>query len=201
MLSAHTLGCIRGERRLFAGIDLAVGPGECLHVRGANGVGKTSLLRMLAGLSQPVEGDIRWQGKPIAEVADQYHEDLLFLGHHDAVKQDLSGLENLVFAARLDGAELQPEQAAAALARLGLKGREDLPVRCLSAGQKRRVALARLLTRKAALWVLDEPFTALDADAVELLSTLIAEHIAGGGMAVMTSHQSIPIANIRSLQL
>jgi len=201
MLSAHGLGCIRGERKLFAGLDLQVGPGECLHVRGENGVGKTSLLRMLAGLSAPAEGEIHWRGRPIGDVADEYHQDLLFLGHHDAVKQDLTGMENLLFAARLDGAPLPADQALAALGRLGLRGREDLPVRCLSAGQKRRVALARLLTRKAVLWVLDEPFTALDAGAVEVLSSLIATHLADGGLAVLTSHQAIPIDQVRALQL
>ena len=113
----------------------------------------------------------------------------------------MSALENLDLAAALDGARLRSDEALAALRRFGLKGREDLPVRCLSAGQKRRVLLARLVTRKAALWLLDEPFTALDARAVELLSSLVAEHIAGGGLALMTSHQAVDIPNGRVLQL
>jgi len=201
LLSAHTLGCIRGERRLFAGIDFAVEPGECLHVRGENGVGKTSLLRILAGLAAPAEGAVTWRGQPVARVADDYHQNLLFLGHHNALKEDLTGLENLMFAAGLDGATLAEEEASAALRRFGLRGREDLPVRCLSAGQKRRVLLARLLTRKASLWILDEPFAALDTSAVQALADLIAEHLANGGMTVMTSHQAIPLNNVRSLQL
>ena len=201
MLSAHGLTCVRGERQLFAGLDLAVDAGEWLHVRGENGAGKTSLLRLLAGLSHPAAGDIRWCGKPIGHADAHYQQDLLFFGHHGALKEDLTPLENLEFAAAMDGVELQESHALAALYRFGLKGREDLPVRVLSAGQKRRVMLARLVTRKAKLWVLDEPFTALDVKAVDLLATLIGEHIAGGGMAVLTSHQTMPIPGGRVVQL
>jgi len=201
MLSAIDLSCVRGERPLFAGVDLAVGAGEWLHVRGANGSGKTSLLRLLAGLSQPARGEVRWGGKPVAEDAQAFRADLLFLGHHAAVKEDLTSLENLQLASQLDGGGLPRPEAAAALRRFGLKGREDLPVRFLSAGQKRRVLLARLLTRKAKLWVLDEPFTALDTRAVQMLGTLIGEHVADGGMAVVTSHQAVPIDGGKALDL
>ena len=201
MLTAHGLTCVRGERRLFAGIDLAVGPGEWLHVRGENGAGKTSLLRLLVGLTHPAEGEIRWDGVAVSELGDEYRRQMLFLGHHGAVKEELTTLENLHFAAALDGAELPELEAVAALHRFGLRGREELPVRFLSAGQKRRVLLARLVTRKAKLWVLDEPFTALDVKAVDMLSALIGEHLAAGGMAVLTSHQAMPIAGGRVLQL
>jgi len=201
MLSTHGLTCVRGERRLFAGLDFAVSPGEWLHVRGENGAGKTSLLRLLAGLAQPAEGEIRWDGEPIRQLAEDYRRHLLFLGHHGAVKEELTALENLQFSAALDGAELPEREAIAALHRFGLKGREELPVRFLSAGQKRRVLLARLVTRKARLWVLDEPFTALDVKAVDMLAALIGEHLADGGMAVLTSHQAMPIAGGRELQL
>ncbi|MDD5250759.1 MAG: cytochrome c biogenesis heme-transporting ATPase CcmA [Rhodocyclaceae bacterium] len=201
MLTAHGLTCVRGERRLFAGLDLAVGPGEWLHVRGENGAGKTSLLRLLVGLMMPAEGEIRWDGTPVAKLTDEYRRQMLFLGHHGAVKEELTTLENLHFAAALDGAELPEREALAALHRFGLRGREELPVRFLSAGQKRRVLLARLVTRKAKLWVLDEPFTALDVKAVDMLSALIGEHLAAGGMAVLTSHQAMPIAGGRVLQL
>jgi heme exporter protein A len=201
MLTAHQLTCVRGERRLFAGLDLAVAPGEWLHVRGENGAGKTSLLRLLVGLMQPAEGEIRWDGKPVRELGDEYRRHMLFLGHHGAVKEELTTLENLHFAAELDGARLFDREAIAALHRFGLRGREELPVRYLSAGQKRRVLLARLVTRKAKLWVLDEPFTALDVKAVDMLSALIGEHLAAGGMAVLTSHQAMPIAGGRVLQL
>lgn len=201
MLSAQGLSCVRGERPLFAGVDLALEPGQWLHVRGANGVGKTSLLRLLAGLSQPAAGEIRWQGEPIADCAARYRSNLLFLGHQGALKEDLTALENIELAGALDGSPPPRAEVAAALRRFGLQGREELPVRVLSAGQKRRVLLARLLTRKARLWVLDEPFTALDAKAVTMLSDLIAEHVAQGGMAVVTSHQPVPIAGGKAVDL
>lgn len=201
MLSAHGLTCVRGDRRLFAKLDLAVSPGEWLHVRGENGAGKTSLLRLLAGLSQPAEGEIRWCGQPIKASDSTYRQNLLFFGHHGALKEDLTALENLGFSAAMDGATYGETQALAALYKFGLKGREELPVRVLSAGQKRRVMLARLALRKAPLWVLDEPFTALDVKAVDLLSQLITDHVAGGGMAVLTSHQAMPIPGGRVVQL
>ncbi|MDO9602378.1 MAG: cytochrome c biogenesis heme-transporting ATPase CcmA, partial [Rhodocyclaceae bacterium] len=193
MLTATGLSCVRGERRLFAGLDLAVGPGEWLHVQGENGAGKTSLLRILATLSPPAEGEVRWQGEPVTVLAEDYRRAMLFLGHHGAVKEDLTPLENLRLAAQLDGAALDEATALAALVRFGLRGREDLAVRFLSAGQKRRVLLARLAVRKAALWILDEPFTALDVKAVDMLSGLIESHLAAGGMAILTSHQSMPL--------
>ena len=201
MLTAHNLACVRGERRLFERLDLMLAPGEWLHVRGENGTGKTSLLRILAGLAQPAEGEIRWQDEPINRLQEDYRRHLLFLGHHGAVKEDLTALENLRLASALDGDELGDAAALVALYRFGLKGREELPVRFLSAGQKRRVLLARLVTKKARLWVLDEPFTALDTKAVDMLSALIGEHQAAGGMAVLTSHQSMPIPGGRVLQL
>lgn len=201
MLSTHGLGCLRGERRLFADLTFAVKVGEWLHVRGENGAGKTSLLRLLAGLANPAEGEVRWQNMPIRQVREDYHRDLLFLGHQGAVKDDLSALENLQFGAALDGAALSVPEALSALRRFGLKGREQLPVRYLSAGQRRRVLLARLLTRKAKLWILDEPFTALDTGAVEMLAGLVGEHLASGGSAIMTSHQAIPLPDGQVLQL
>jgi heme exporter protein A len=201
MLTATGLACVRGERRLFSGIDLAVAPGEWLHLQGENGSGKTSLLRILVGLTPAAEGEIRWKGEPIRLLAEDYRRDMVYLGHHVAVKEDLTALENMQIAAALDGAELSERDALAALFRMGLKGREELPVRVLSQGQKRRVLLSRLLARKAALWVLDEPFTALDAKAVELLSGLIGEHVAAGGMAVLTSHQAMPIGGGKVLAL
>lgn len=201
MLTATGLSCVRGERRLFAGLDLAVGPGEWLHVQGENGAGKTSLLRILASLSPPAEGEIFWQGEPIRALGEEFRRALLFLGHHGAVKEDLTPFENLRLAAQLDGAALDEATALKALARFGLRGREDLAVRFLSAGQKRRVLLARLAVRQAALWILDEPFTALDVKAVDMLSGLIEEHLRHGGMAILTSHQSMPLPNGRTLKI
>ena len=192
---------MRGERRLFAQLDLAVDAGQWLHVRGENGAGKTSLLRLLAGLAQPAEGEVRWCGQPIRQADSGYRKNLLYFGHHGALKEDLSALENLSFAAAMDGVTLTETQALASLSRVGLRAREDLPVRVLSAGQKRRVMLARMATRHAKLWILDEPFTALDVKAVELLSQLVNEHLANGGMAVLTSHQAMPIAGGLVVQL
>ncbi len=200
MLSAHGLTCVRGDRRLFSDLDLTIKAGEWLHVRGENGAGKTSLLRLLAGLSQPAGGEIRWCGEKIGS-AEDYRRNLLFFGHHGALKEDLTAMENLGFAAAMDGALLPLETALRALQRFGLKGREQLPVRVLSAGQKRRVMLARIATRNASLWILDEPFTALDVKAVDLLSTLISDHVNGGGMAILTSHQTMPIPGGRVVQL
>jgi len=201
MLTATALACVRGERRLFAGINLAVGPGEWLHVQGDNGVGKTSLLRILAGLSPAEEGEIRWRGEPTKALAEDFRRHLLFLGHHGAIKEELTPLENLTLASRLDGTTLGETETLKALARFGLRGREDLAVHFLSAGQKRRVLLARLAVRKATLWILDEPFTALDVKAVEMLSGLIVEHVTNGGIAILTSHQSIPLPNGKILQV
>lgn len=201
MLTAHGLSCTRGDRRLFSGLDLAVGPGEWLHVQGENGAGKTSLLRILAGLSPPAEGEVRWRGEPTRALAEEFRKELLFLGHHGAVKEELTPFENLTLAAGLDGNPLDETAALKALARFGLRGREDLPVRFLSAGQKRRVLLARLAARKAALWILDEPFTALDVKAVEMLSALIVEHVRDGGIAILTSHQTIPLPNGQVLKI
>lgn len=199
MLNVSGLACSRGERRLFSDVGFALAAGEWLHVQGENGAGKTSLMRLLVGLSPSDAGEIRWRGEraPSAE----FRRDLIYLGHHAAVKEDLTPLENLRLSAALDGIALDERAALAALVRMGLRGREDLPVRVLSAGQKRRVLLARLLTRPAVLWVLDEAFNALDVGAVTLLGDLIAEHLAGGGMAVLTSHQPLPVPGGKALVL
>ena len=201
MLSVSTLSCVRGERRLFSDLAFELAPGEWLHVQGENGTGKTTLLRALVGLSQPAAGEIRWRGQPIRGLGEDYRRDMLYLGHHGAVKEELTPLENLQLAAALDGRSLDDREAIATLRHFGLKGREELPVRFLSAGQKRRVLLARLVTRQATLWILDEPFTALDVKAVDMLSALIGEHLAAGGMAILTSHQTMPMANGRAVKL
>ena len=193
MLSAHGLACDRGDRRLFSAVDLAVAAGEWVQVEVANGTGKTSLLRMLAGLSPCAAGRIEWDGRPLGEVRDEYHARLLYLGHAPAIKEDLSALENLHVSAAVAGRPLDDSTALAALRRIGLKGREELPARVLSQGQKRRVALSRLLCSQARLWILDEPFVALDVAAVYQLCGILDEHLARGGMLVFTSHQAVQL--------
>jgi heme exporter protein A len=200
-LEARELTCVRGERQLFSGLNLVVSAGECLHVRGENGVGKTSLLRLLTGLSKPESGEVLWNGLVISKEPAHFHRDLLFLGHRDALKEDLTALENLQLYAAFDDIQLPEDKALAALWRFGLRGREHLPVNCLSAGQKRRVLMARMLTRQAKLWILDEPFNALDIQAVQALQELVAEHLEQGGLVVLTSHQEVSLPQVRMLDL
>ena len=203
LLEVVDLACRRGDRRLFSGLHLTCGPETLLHVRGRNGSGKTTLLRALCGLLHAESGSIRWRGEDIRELAEDYHRDLLYFGHLNGIKGDLTGVENLRVAATLDADPLADDALFAALGRIGLAGFEDLPTRMLSQGQKKRVALARLILSKAPLWILDEPFTALDTDAVDLLQGLIAGQVAGGGAVVLTTHQEVPLTrgNIRRLTL
>jgi heme exporter protein A len=184
---------------LFAALGISLSPGDLLRVRGANGAGKTTLLRTLAGLTQPAAGTIRWRGAPIG---DEYRREMLFLGHAPAVKDELSVLENLEFAARLSG--LEAKNLDQALQQLGIARLAGLPARFLSQGQRKRAALARLaLSARVPLWLLDEPFSALDDEAIGRVSALCAAHLAAGGMVVLTSHQDVPIgaAAMRALDL
>lgn len=201
VLEGRGLRCVRGERELFTDLNIRITSGNCLHVRGENGVGKTSLLRLLTGLSKPESGEVLWGDHSITLDPGAYHRELLFLGHRDALKEDLTALENLQMYAALDDVALSQEQALAALWRFGLRGRENLSVNCLSAGQKRRVLMARMLTRQARLWILDEPFNALDIEAVHELQNLIIEHVSSGGLVVLTSHQEVHIPNVQVLEL
>ena len=201
MLEARNLTCARGGRTLFSHLNLTVSAGQCLHVRGANGVGKTSLLRLLAGLSKPEKGQILFSGHGIDQNSEAYRRQALFLGHRDALKEDLTALENILMFAALDDVALSVEQALVPLWRFGLKGREDLPVHCLSAGQKKRVLMARIVTRKARLWILDEPFNALDVRAVQILGDLITEQLQDGGLVVLTSHQELILPDLQVLDL
>lgn len=200
-LEARAISCVRGERELFSGLHLQVFAGQCLHIRGENGVGKTSLLRLLTGLASPDSGEVLWNGHPIKKEASEYHSKLLFLGHRDALKEDLSAIENLRMYTAIDGIALSERDAFSALWRFGLKGREDLPVNYLSAGQKKRVLMARMVTRRAQVWILDEPFNALDSHAAQELQGLIAEHLEGNGLVLLTSHQPLAIPGLRVLDL
>jgi len=195
MLKATDLACVRGDRHLFANVGFSLEPGGRLHVTGENGSGKTSLLRILCGLSPPEAGEIHWQGTPIRSLGDEYRKAVLYLGHHNAIKEELTALENLRTTAALAGIAVTEEEGIGVLERVGLAGREHLPVRVLSQGQKRRVALSRLLWTPAPLWILDEPFVALDVAAVAGLAEIVGEHLDRGGMAILTSHQEVNIAS------
>jgi heme exporter protein A len=176
---------------LFFGIEFAVEPGNVLRIEGANGSGKTSLMRMICGLRKPDGGEIYWQAQQIDELGEQYREQVAYLGHANGVKNELSAIENLRMSAQLAGVVISEEEAYSALQRLGLAGREDLPSKVLSQGQKRRVALARLLVTKKSLWLLDEPVASLDNQAVETVEAMLQAHLAQGGMALLTTHQPI----------
>jgi len=194
ILTARNLECVRGDRALFSQVGFTLSPGCLLQVEGANGSGKTSLLRILAGLSRPAEGEVLWRGRPIAEYAIDYQAEMAYLGHALGVKADLTALENLLWFLPLAGIRLSETAALTLLARVGLAGYEDIPARKLSAGQNQRIALARMLARSALLWILDEPFTALDIDGVALLGGLLDAHLAAGGMAIITSHQPLLVS-------
>ncbi len=194
-LSAHALACVRGERRLFTDLSFTLAPHTLLAVRGANGSGKTSLLRMLCGLLSPAAGHIAWNGNDIHSAREEYCAQLAYIGHLNGVKDDLSGLENLRFAARTAGIVTSDPSADDALRQFGLDGFQRLPCKTLSQGQRRRVALARLcLSATRPLWVLDEPFTALDAAALAFTQGLLESHLRRGGMVVLTTHQDAPVA-------
>jgi len=193
LLEAMGLACERGGRSLFQGIDLCLEAGQCVHVAGDNGTGKTSLLRILAGLLQPTAGSVRWRGRDIAATREEYGSELAFVGHLNGSKEELSVLENLQLEAAVRGCALSEEAALDVLARVGLEDFADLAVRQLSQGQRRRVALARLVGSTPLLWILDEPYNALDAGAVENLHGLIAGHRERGGIVILTAHQAIAL--------
>ena len=209
MLEAYRLECTRGDRTLFRGLSFSVAPAQLLHLAGANGAGKTSLLRILCGLLLAAHGEVRWGGRPIAAMREEYAAQLLYIGHANALKDELTALENLEIGGTLAGRRCTRNAALDALDELGVGRCAQLPVRALSQGQRRRVSLARLALgaggggaeNGAALWILDEPFAALDTAAVAHLESLIARHVTAGGMAVLTTHQPLAVTEVTMLRI
>jgi heme exporter protein A len=194
MLELKDVSCVRGERTLFAAISFTLERSTLLRVGGANGSGKTSLLRIICGLMLPAHGEVRWEGENIRTLREEYWRNLVYVGHLNALKDDLTAVENLAMGAALAGQTADRERAYGALDAFGLAHCAQLPARVLSQGQRRRVALARLvMSQNAPLWVLDEPFTALDARAVQFMQGLVSGHVASGGAAILTTHQDVPI--------
>ena len=198
-LEAWELELWRGDRRLFKQLSLAVRPGKLLHVRGPNGIGKTSLLRVLCGATPVDTGRVLWNGVPIEAQRLEYHANLAYLGHRDGLKQDLTAVENLRFARAVrqgsDPTGLTPfsERLDETLTELELKHAANLPVRVLSAGQRRRVAIARCLLSDASLWILDEPFSNLDTAGRRWGDQCLARHLDRQGMVIITSHHAVDV--------
>jgi len=189
LINATNLTCIREERMLFEHLTLSIFPGDIVQIEGANGSGKTSLLRILAGLSQPYEGEIYFQDKLITQARELFHQNLLFLGHLPGVKDEMSAQENLAFNLALHG--LDKKEAETTLNIVNLLGFEDVLASQLSAGQHRRIALARLWQSQAPIWILDEPFTAIDKFGVTKLEQLFLQHADNGGCVILTTHQDL----------
>jgi heme exporter protein A len=193
-LALNQVGCVRGGRTLFSGLSLQLPGGQLLRVAGANGAGKTSLLRLMCGLLTPTEGQVLWRGQPLASQRERWGQELVYLGHAAALKDDLSPLDNLLTACTLGGQTADRASALQALTDAGLRGFERTPARRLSQGQRRRCGLARLvLARSSPLWVLDEPFNALDTTATAWLEGLIRAQLLRGGSVVLTSHQGVAL--------
>lgn len=194
-LSVNKLQCTRGDRTLFSDLSFELRGQQLMRIKGQNGSGKTTLLRTLCGLFMPDHGEILWHNKSIKKQDELFRKELLYLGHTNAIKTDLTVLENLRFHCQFTANKVSEATLLEALDTIGLFAFEYSPAQQLSQGQKRRVALARLLVSKASLWVLDEPFVALDSSAVALLQSIIAKHVDKGGMVILTTHQEVPLTS------
>ncbi len=196
MLDIIKLTCVRGDKQLFSELSFSVASGTLLFVHGPNGSGKTTLLRTLCGLTLQEDGEIRWNNEDVKSLREDYLRHVSYFGHVNGLKDELTGLENLRVATRLAGVKVSDEGISDVLARLGVEVCQDLPTKVLSQGQKKRTALARFLLLKTKLWILDEPFTALDAGAVDLLQVIIGEHIKSGGIVILTTHQEVALEGV-----
>lgn len=193
LLKALNLECVRGDRSLCNGLNFHLKAGECLVIHGDNGSGKTSLLRVLVGLAAPAAGALYWQGRKIKPLDEEYRCRLIYAGHLSGLKEELNAEENLKFALTLANETSSASAIYTALQKVGLQGKENLPTRLLSQGQKRRVSLARLILQKRPLWVLDEPLTALDSKAAQWVTETIDRHLCRGGIAAVTTHHEMKL--------
>ena len=201
MLEVINLTCVRGTRRLFKELSFSAESGELVELRGPNGSGKTSLLRILCGLAMPAAGEVRWNGTGIRSLGEEYFGAVAYLGHQNAVKDELTAIENLRISSAVCGYALDKKEAQEFLKRVGLTQQQNLPARVLSAGQRRRLGMTRLLTSKARLWILDEVLTSLDDAAMNLSREFINEHLKQDGIAIVATHQDLGLAAPRFQRL
>jgi len=201
LLEARVLAAQRGRATLFSGVDFSLRGGEALVVQGPNGSGKTTLLRIVAGLTMPSAGEVRLRGDAMRAFDAPLRNVVAFNGHAPALKDELSAFENLDAWTSLQGSPMSRDQIAASLDNVALSRRQRLPVRVLSQGQRRRIGLARLALCDRALWILDEPLTALDAEAIGMLGALLARHLAASGICIAASHQPLPLEDSRMKRL
>lgn len=200
-LELTQIACRRGDKTLFTDLSLNWRSGDFVQIEGHNGIGKTSLLRILVGLAQPLAGQVRWNNQEISKNREEYHQNLLYLGHHAGIKPELTAWENLQFYQKISDCRQGEQVLWDVLQQVGLLGREDIPATQLSAGQQKRIALARLWLSQAPLWVLDEPFTAIDKNGVKILTALFEQQVQKGGIVILTSHQEVPSRLLQKVQL